>query len=162
MRAKYILFAVIMMTLGVPANAQKIKLIQATDMVWAGGIAGRHGINYMFEFTFPKSNKELQPNLIWLKGTPYKLGVDWQSQSASLHVKQTVEGSLVHYRISIGLSYNDQREYMQQHGGAKPKETPTPPKRYKGLAVLKYKYGKRTKYFEIADITQHLPGVNYP
>ncbi|MCF8450500.1 MAG: hypothetical protein K9G49_11580 [Taibaiella sp.] len=84
---KCILPLLLLFCLAAPqAQAQKAKLIDATEQCWSGGIAGRHGCNYTFTIDFVSKSDEIQADSIWIGDKPMMFAHENRGSDATLKV----------------------------------------------------------------------------
>ncbi len=145
------------------ALAQKAKLISATEQCWSGGIAGSHGCNYTFSIEFDKANKTLMPDTLWIGEHMIPLFTrEKATDGGNMGISRKKNTTKVDVRA--GTSEHDQ-DRMRPHPPGEDdgnEAKPTPPKAYKGVALLCYRYNGKRRYYEISRITERKPHISYP
>jgi hypothetical protein len=142
--------------------AQNVKLVNATQQSWSGGIAGRHGDNYTFVIEFSKYSKEPVPDTLWIGQQPIALqvsdsGVTPRTNTVTISGKHSIR-----YEISAGTSANEYTDHYPITGNKKEARQPHAPIKCKGVALLSYQYNGRHHYFEISKIMKVFPPISYP
>lgn len=142
--------------------AQKTTLVNSTEQCWSGGIAGNRGCNYTFSIAFSKIQP--MPDTIWIGDSPIELFEKIKNSAGDGNMKITRTKNKVLLDITARTHYE---EYRDKNGpmppGADPNTPkPTPPKKYKGVALLSYKYRGKRCYYEIAKIMKKYPHQSYP
>lgn len=143
------------------ATAQKIKTIEATEQSWSGGIAGRRGQNFSFVLEFSGINTKVKPDTLWIGTKAIALWDkehEYQQPNVRIkHIKKTTQ-----WAINTTVANNDYDNYPHPLGDETKPAPEKPPVKYEGVALLKYKIGKKTKFYTITKIQTHMPPVNYP
>ncbi len=161
MRCKLIFFHLLLFS-ACTAVAQNVRLINSTEQSWSGGIAGRHGANYNFIVEFSGYRTEPVPDTVWIGKTPYPVITDNNNQY-NVNTKRVAGKRGVQFSIAVGVARDDYAEQLPTPGNNEKKAPkPVPPVRYKGVALLSYKYRGEERYFEINKIFTRYPPVNYP
>lgn len=151
-----LLLAYIVIT-SLPVVAQKIKVVSATRQDWSGGIAGRRGSNYVFVIEMSGYKKQPVPDSLWFDERVVGLRTDAKG-GGNGHIKRTVLKNSIQFEIRAGVSHDERKENAP---GDKPWKI-MPPKKYKGVALLSYKYQGKRIFYEIPKITKTLEQLSYP
>lgn len=158
---KYILPIVCLLCFLSEATAQQIKVTEATEQSWSGGIAGRRGQYYKFVIVFSGVRGKQYPDTLWIGDKPIAL---WDKaheyQQPNVRVKSAKKTT--EWTINTTVDNSDYNNYPHAPEEEKKPAQPKPPIKYDGVALLKYKVGKKTKFYTITKIQTHLPAVNYP
>jgi len=135
-------------------NAQSVKLINSTRQDWSGGVAGMHGSRYTFAIEFYDCKKEPVPDILWIGQDAVSL-----NENSSLNVKMSRKGDMVRFDINANIQKNDNSYgyYPKEN-----KEEAQSPMKYRGVALLSYKYNKEQKYFVINRIMMTMEPIAYP
>ncbi len=132
--------------------SQTVKLIDATEQDWSGGIAGRSGTNYVFDIELKHCKKDVQPDTIWVGQSPTALS---EKNTTQTH---TQSGLLLQIRVTI--------QGKNSYGHFPEPTEPTPvvhaPCQYKGIALLSYHQDGKQYYYAIPRITKKYPHQSYP
>lgn len=163
--------AVLMLLMALPqlVQAQKVKLADATHHSWSGGIAGRHGDNYVFTIAFTRFTEEPVPDTLWIGKKVVVLniadahgkGMTNPHQNANTTVSRS-KGKIT-YTINAQLAYDDHDLYPHPPGDEQPKPKDAAPRvPYTGLALLSYRYGSTMRTYTIAKVLKEYPPANYP
>lgn len=149
--------------LQITCNAQTVKLINATEQDWAGGIAGHTGENYTFEIEFSDYIKEPLPLTLWVGQYAFSLQTNDSLRQKNTVIKHINRTNKLNIKITVGTFHN---EYAEKEGQPFEKELlnnmPKPPKPFKGKALLSYLYKGAINTFEITEIRTLLPVQEIP
>ena len=145
-------------------QAQKVKLAASSSKSWSGGIAGRYGTNYSFTVEFSDYVKgEPKPDTLWIGNKCIPLLVKVESSPAAFNTVRTKNNGKLTFVISCVTDNRDDKQRTTPDNTIQRRvPTPVPPKKYKGVALLSYKYQGRHQYFVIDKIITVSPPVNYP
>ncbi len=142
---------------------QTLKLNGATELDWAGGIAGHTGENYTFEIEFINCQEEPIPIMIWIGKYAIKLTIDDSIANNNTIINHKKGTGIYNYVIKVGTFHN---EYAQREGMPTEDElldkVDKPPIAYKGKALLSYSYQGRYHTYIIPEIITHLPNIDAP
>lgn len=143
--------------------AQKPKLIEAISTSWSGGIAGKYGVGYVFIVEFNSNGLEHpMPDTLWIgnKCIPLSLA---SSPGKSYNIIKTVKKKKVTYKVWGGTT-NEDEPYITHPGPPAEKKIPDPlpPIKYKGVALLSYRYKEQRSFYIIEKILTFGQPVNYP
>ncbi len=158
--AKHLLLAAIL--LPALSYGQKATLVNSTERCWSGGIAGRHGCNYTFSIAFSKIRP--RPDTLWIGDSPIELIEKREKPASGGNMKVTTTKNKVQFDITAGTSFDDSYDRNRPHAPGEDPDAPkaTPPKKYKGVALLSYKYKGKRYYYEVTKIMEKHPHQNYP
>src|ERR1700758_43516 len=84
------------------ANAQDVKVINATSQSWSGGVAGHHGINYVI--TIECNDINIVPDTAWINGNYFSLSISKKDTAVR---KVDRKNHTVTYKIYEWETYND-------------------------------------------------------
>lgn len=160
----FLKFTILSISLALPAIsfAQNIKLISATQQSWSGGVAGISGCRYVFIIECT-DKAAIVPDTVWVGEQPTPV-VFKSSKSADANAASTRHRNEVRYELHAETTdnqYLDQGQEQDPHGNRKPVKV-KPPVKYKGLALIAYKYNGKRGYFGINKLTKSLPPISYP
>jgi hypothetical protein len=136
-------------------KGQNLQLKRAELQEWSGGIAGRHGKNYVFALSFSGSAKII-PDSLWIDGQSINVSADNSSGNTQVHITTTGGQGKKNWIIYLKLSFDSPGINTVSSVVIKP------PVAYKGIALMRYKQAGAARYLEIKKITSQLPTVNYP
>ena len=143
------------------AQAQKAKLIDATEQCWSGGIAGRHGCNYTFTIDFAANIDELTADTIWIGERPLMLARENTGGDATL--KASTVKNKTRFFITARVRNDD---YEDNYGPNAPTNLRAkgikPPKKYSGEALLCYRHHGMRRYYAVSKIMNKYPHQSYP
>lgn len=141
--------------------SQTVKLINSTRLDWSGGIAGRYGSNFTFSLEFSNYRSEPLPDTIWIGQSPIPILLantrDLQTNAKRIPGKKTVR-----FDINVGTSSHDLAGRMPGPGDPPKAITTKSPIAYTGVALLSYKYKRKTRYYTVKNIITTFPPVSYP
>ncbi len=141
--------------------AQTVKLIGSTRQDWSGGIAGRYGSNFTFSIEFSNYRLEPVPDTIWIGQSPIPVLLantgDLQTNTKRIPGKKSVR-----FDINVGTSSHDLAGRMPKPDDPVKTITTKSPVAYSGVALLSYRYKRKTRYYTIKSIITNYPAVNYP
>ena len=136
------------------AQAQVVKLEDATRQDWSGGVAGKYGSNYTFTITFRDCKVEPMPDTLWVGEQAIPL-----NENPPANITRTKKGNSVRFDIRANISKDEySNRYYPQDRTVKAKA----PVDYKGIALLSYKYGGRQKYFIVPKVMTTMQPIAYP
>ena len=159
MRSKKILILLVALLCACNAEAQKLTVTGAVKGSWSGGVAGHYGTRYTFTINCVQLKGELVPDTLWLENKAFPLVAHSRfPDDNNLKCTRTKAGMILEIKAAIS---HDQYTGQNELSGTG-KVQMRPPVKYKGAALLSYRYGGREQYFEIKKIITNLPPVNYP
>ena len=144
--------------------AQKVKLTKSSSTSWSGGIAGRYGTGYNFTVAFSDFGPtEPAPDTMWIGNKCIPLVIKVGDKPQPFNAVRTAGKKSVSYFLVGSTSWEDDPRSIDATG-AKGNKQPggAPPLKYKGVALLSYKYKGKQKYFVIEKVLDRKPPVNYP
>ena len=142
-------------------RAQKIRLVNATDQSWSGGVAGRSGNDYTFVIEFSDFRKQPLPDTIWIGSQPVGLYLPDSLNGGNMKIKHTKQKTSVIFEIKVSTSvdeYSVMNPLKQNEQKNAPAHIPT----YKGFALLSYHCNGRQQHYVIRNIPKNYPPINYP
>ena len=161
----FLKFTILSISLALPAIsfAQNIKLISATQQSWSGGVAGISGCRYVFIIECTDKAAVIIPDTVWVGRQPTPL-VYKSTKHPDANAIRTRKKNRVRYELRAETN-NNQYPYRDQEQD--PYETRKTtivkvPVKYKGVALVAYKYNGKRGYFGINKLTKSLPPISYP
>ena len=142
--------------------AQTAKLVSSTRQRWSGGVAGRCGANYTFVIEFSGYDQEPVPLTCWIGEEPFQIRLPDHKLGAAGNAKRIPGKKTVRYELDIRTQHSDNQQRNILRGSEKSTVKLTPPVKYKGVGLLAYRCGQKTKYFTISKILAEYPPINYP
>ena len=142
--------------------AQNVRMINSTEQSWSGGIAGRSGTNYSFVVGFSEYHQEPLPDTLWIGEEPFKIVITDSTNGQNGNTKCIRSKKSVRFEISAGTYHDEYADRYPKPGNEKKPPLPHPPVKYKGVALLSYRYKGRQHYYTINRIMKVFPPVNYP
>jgi hypothetical protein len=142
------------------AHAQKIKVTESAKQDWSGGVAGKRGSNYNFTLEFQRSKDSIIADTIWIENEPIAI-VTGTEDIFGRNCFITKSGGEVSLHINVGISRDDHTlayGYMEQKEEVKAEA----PIKYKGVALLSYRYNGKRCYYVISKLTLMRDPINYP
>ena len=158
-----LLLAAILLRLVCIAQQPTVKLIASSSTSWSGGIAGRYGTSYNFTVAFPGYGHDIpEPDTFWIgqKSIPVMLK---NKTGQNYNTIRAQKGNTATYTFIGGTDNYDEDapngiSVTKSNGTARLRA----PIKYKGVALITYKYKGRVLYFTIDKIMNKNPPVNYP
>ena len=141
---------------------QTVRVLNSTQQSWSGGVAGRYGTNYYFEVEFSNFHSEPLPDTLWIGQKPISLYLSEAHAAALANMKCSRKKNTITYQINAGTSYDDYASHYAPPGQEEKKELIHAPLKYKGAALLSYRYMGKRHFFEITKVKTAYPPVNYP
>lgn len=162
-RYKSATIVVSMLFLSLMCVAQKPKLLEAISTSWSGGVAGKYGVGYVFIVEFNTNGLDQpMPDTLWIgqKCIPLSLTT---TAGKSYNMIKTVKKKKVSYKLWGGTS-NEDVPSITYPGVTNENKIPDspPPIKYKGVALLSYKYKEQRSFYIIEKILTFGTPVNYP
>lgn len=139
--------------------AQKIKVINAIERKWYGGVAGRSGANYTFVIQFSDFKTQPVPDTLWIAEHAIPIKTGNNHENANTKVSRTIKS--VKFEINVGISKDDYADRYPVQGN-EPNVIRNAPIEYKGVALLSYKVSGNPYYFTVKKIMIEYPSTNYP
>jgi hypothetical protein len=141
-------------------NAQKGKVLTATQQCWSGGIAGRHGCNYIFVVSFKHLRQQMIVDTLWIGDYAVKLTEKTNGKAdGNMTVKRG--GKTIQYEINAGTYYDDNERYLVSIKPTRIKDAKLPVNN-DAVATVAYWYKGKRCYFEVPEILHILKPVVYP
>jgi hypothetical protein len=152
-----------MLLLSLISSAQKPKLIEAISTSWSGGIAGKYGVGYVFIVEFNANGMEQpMPDTLWIGNRCIPLSLT-NTAGKSYNMIKTVKKKKVTYKVWGGTSNEDEPSITYPGTPTEKKiPDPLPPIKYKGVALLSYRYKEQRSFYIIEKILTFGTPVNYP
>lgn len=153
----------ILLSLPAVLFAQNIKLISATQQSWSGGIAGHSGCRYVFTIECDSTMPVIIPDTVWVGRQPTPL-VYKSTKHPDANAIRTRKKNRVRYELRAETNNNQYPYRDQEQDPYETRKTTIvkPPVKYKGLALIAYKYNGKRGYFGINKLTKSLPPISYP
>lgn len=145
------------------SRAQTVKIISASEQQWFGGAAGRSGTYNHFDIEFKGFKSTPLPDTMWIGQEACPLIITDEKESATGNTIRFKSKKSVKFQIRVGTAHNQYAELNPPGDpNAKKIAPPKPPVKYKGVALMSYKYKGHENYITIPKYTVKPDAANYP
>ena len=149
---KFILISIFSITL-LNIKAQNIKVLEATQQSWAGGVCCSGGTNYSINLESTDTLNFIKVDTIWMGGEYYV-----EKAEPGFTLFKVIFNKKTKYQLSYGKSWNKYPHQEDDIPVLKPNEESP---KYKGQAFVIYHYKKQREAIEIEGFAILQP-IAYP